>query len=314
MKVFQRIAIIVTVILCAFGLNFMSIQSQAAGSKKTPVQKYTVKECSVWSSPNTSEQYRVKKIPAGYGVMLYEKEIQSTKNDGKTFYKTASGNYILCNCFAQESDGYLSSSNFDYDWYYKMHPEAYEYSQGNQALAWNYYLTYGKPAGWLGRRSKESYLKRYEEETLNVLYSAANQITSTCKDQTQIVRAVHDWVCNHVDYDYSYSRRTLDEAVQEGLSVCSGYSSSFDMLAKLCGIETEIISGEANNGTKTAGHAWNSVSINGKVSYVDTTWDDFTNKYGIIVYYCFMIDEAEMNRIHNGTKMHFVNGEPRGYY
>lgn len=59
----------------------------------------TTMECSVWSAPSTKEQYRVKKIPANYPVTVYTDVIQSQDGDGKTFYKTAKGAYILCKCF-----------------------------------------------------------------------------------------------------------------------------------------------------------------------------------------------------------------------
>lgn len=61
--------------------------------------KTTTMECSVWSAPNTAEQYRVKKIPAGYNVTVYPEVVESTAGDGKTFYQTSKGCYILCKCF-----------------------------------------------------------------------------------------------------------------------------------------------------------------------------------------------------------------------
>lgn len=327
MKTIHKITIIIAVIICAFGLDVNSIPSQAAGDltrenfdylwyyESHPVRYYTSKECSVWSEPNTSEQYRVKKIPAGYGVMIYDdREITSTKGDGKTFYKTVSGNYILCNCFVAQTDGSLTRENFDYEWYCKMHPDVYAYTHGDPVLTWNYYIMYGKPAGWRGRQSKSAYQGIYEQETLDILYNAADQITSSYEDQVEIARAVHDWVCERVNYDHSYSRSSLNAAVIEGLGVCEGYARTFDMLAKLCGIETEIVAGIVNNTKRTAGHAWNKVTINGNVSYVDTTWDDYTENWDLIVYYCFMVDEAEMNRIHSGTRLHIGVDGPLGFY
>lgn len=63
--------------------------------------KTTTMECSVWSAPNTAEQYRVKKIPAGYNVTVYPEVVESTAGDGKTFYQTSKGCYILCKCFEE---------------------------------------------------------------------------------------------------------------------------------------------------------------------------------------------------------------------
>lgn len=60
----------------------------------------TTKECSVWSAPATIEANRVQKVPAGYQVTVYTTVVQSTAGDGKTFYQTTDGTYILCNCFS----------------------------------------------------------------------------------------------------------------------------------------------------------------------------------------------------------------------
>lgn len=71
------------------------------------VEKTTTMECSVWSAPNTAEEYRVKKIPAGHNVTVYPEVVESIAGDGKTFYQTSKGCYILCKCFdgeVQESE------------------------------------------------------------------------------------------------------------------------------------------------------------------------------------------------------------------
>ena len=63
------------------------------------VTKTTTMECSVWSQPNTNEEYRVKKIPAGYPVQLIRIEVPSLRGDNKVFYRTIKGNYVLAKCF-----------------------------------------------------------------------------------------------------------------------------------------------------------------------------------------------------------------------
>lgn len=68
------------------------------------VTKTTIMECSVWSAPNTAEENRVKKIPAGYNVTVYPEVVESTAGDGKTFYMTSKGCYILCKCFGDTDE------------------------------------------------------------------------------------------------------------------------------------------------------------------------------------------------------------------
>ena len=81
------------VAITGFGFGNMDV---AAASKTKTIA--TTQECSIWTRPNTSEQYRQKKVPAGHQITVYTDVIQSEKNDGKTFYKTKKGAYILCRC------------------------------------------------------------------------------------------------------------------------------------------------------------------------------------------------------------------------
>lgn len=76
------------------------VKAQAASETVTMA---TTMSCSVWSVPNTAEENRVKRIDAGYCVTVYPEVVQSTAGDGKTFYMTGKGNYILCKCFEEAS-------------------------------------------------------------------------------------------------------------------------------------------------------------------------------------------------------------------
>lgn len=58
----------------------------------------TIKECSIWSYPVTKDGFRMKKIPEGYEVTIINIPIQSKISDGKVFYRTIKGAYILANC------------------------------------------------------------------------------------------------------------------------------------------------------------------------------------------------------------------------
>lgn len=55
----------------------------------------------------------------------------------------------------------LNQENFDYDWYLEQHPDlAVTVPADDHDAIWQFYQTVGKPAGWLGRRSKISYLTK----------------------------------------------------------------------------------------------------------------------------------------------------------
>ncbi|MBQ0043160.1 MAG: hypothetical protein KBS85_07600 [Lachnospiraceae bacterium] len=91
----KLVAVFVAVACVITSINLTEIKSEAAGE----VKKITTMECSVWSKPSTKPEYRVKKIPAGYTVSVYPTPVKSKDGDGKTFYKTTKGCYILCKCF-----------------------------------------------------------------------------------------------------------------------------------------------------------------------------------------------------------------------
>lgn len=56
------------------------------------------RECTNWTAPATTEANRGKKLSVGYQVTVYPEVINSTLGDGKKFYKTVKGTYILCKC------------------------------------------------------------------------------------------------------------------------------------------------------------------------------------------------------------------------
>ena len=62
-------------------------------------------------------------------------------------------------------------------------------------------------------------------------------------------------------------------------AVCSGYAKAFDLLAKSCGLLTNIVTGTAINSQNLDGpHAWNQICLDGEWYNVDVTWEDpFTN-------------------------------------
>lgn len=98
----KAVAFVMTVLIMLLAVAPTTFSVQAA-STRTVV---TTMECSVWSAPNTADQNRVKKIPAGYSVTVYTTPVQSTAGDGKVFYKTVKGRYILCKCFGESATLY----------------------------------------------------------------------------------------------------------------------------------------------------------------------------------------------------------------
>lgn len=123
------------------------------------------------------------------------------------------------------------------------------------------------------------------------------------------VKAVHDFICVYLDYDYTYKYRSVTEALAYRTAVCQGYANLFKAFMDILGIQNEFVVGHANgeivdsNFTEYINHSWNTVTLNGITYQVDTTWDDLTKEYNIICYDCFMVDKATIDKIHDSAKL-----------
>ena len=84
----------------------------------------------------------------------------------------------------------------------------------------------------------------------------------------QKARALHDWIVQHVSYDYTYSKYTAYDAIVNRSAVCQGYTLAYAALLEKAGIENDYCRSSAMN------HMWNYVKIDGNWYHVDTTWDD----------------------------------------
>ena len=95
--------------------------------------------------------------------------------------------------------------------------------------------------------------------------------------------AVHDWMIAWAEYDQAAlsslpgAQPTPDSDNPYGFftgraAICTGYTSTFQLLMDLLGIECLTVEGTAYNGTED--HAWNMVRLDGDWYCVDVTWDD----------------------------------------
>ena len=88
------------------------------------------------------------------------------------------------------------------------------------------------------------------------------------------VKAIYDYICSHVTYDYAGLSGTDPttysawKALIKGTSVCQGYANLFYRLALELGVDARIISGDGGGP-----HGWNIVRLDGKYYNVDATWD-----------------------------------------
>ena len=104
----KLLLIAAAVVMMLVGLMASGMVSYAASKAK---EMTTTMACSVWLKPDSRvEANRVKKISAGYKVTVIPDVVKG--KDGKDYYKTAKGSYIMVKCFGNASASYA----YDFGW------------------------------------------------------------------------------------------------------------------------------------------------------------------------------------------------------
>ena len=92
------------------------------------------------------------------------------------------------------------------------------------------------------------------------------------------IKAIHDWLANHIRYDFTLEKKRGISGLREGKTVCAGYTQLFYLFAKKAGIDVEVITGVGTNDDGSFSmtenqHIWNRVRLNGEYKYIDVTFD-----------------------------------------
>jgi len=121
------------------------------------------------------------------------------------------------------------------------------------------------------------------------------------------------------------------KAFRSKKAVCEGFAQLYAHLATLCGLKSQVITGDSKTLVSDIGrrrlrsnHAWNSVEIDGKWILVDATWGNgyFDEKRRVIVkmfkpfyfdmepkyFYAKHFPESSMYAGNTGNKEAFLNG------
>ena len=121
---------------------------------------------------------------------------------------------------------------------------------------------------------------RYETERETEEFFKQFAINESMSDARK-VRIIHDTINKMFSYDFTLrnsSSELLAAFKHNNKIVCSGYAGIFDLACKKFGLESEEVTGMANDGMGNSGmHAWNKVKIDGEWKYIDCTWDDAIN-------------------------------------
>ena len=122
--------------------------------------------------------------------------------------------------------------------------------------------------------------------------ATAQRITANCNTDEKKVRAIHDWICSNIAYDYEeyYSGRGIDKAAkapyvyENRRGVCSGFSRLANVMLNTVGVPVMNVNGRVNyyggEGVYDTNHEWNMVYYNGSWHIFDFTWDSANAYYG----------------------------------
>lgn len=117
--------------------------------------------------------------------------------------------------------------------------------------------------------------------------------TNSSMNDTQKAKALHDWLCDAVDYDHETTsdlKNHVDySAFLYSTTVCDGYARAYYLLTKAAGIESYLVhlAGE---------HAWNIIKLGDHYFHVDATWDDGKG-VGNRKYDYFLLSDSEMKAL-----------------
>ena len=145
--------------------------------------------------------------------------------------------------------------------------------------------------GW--RYDRQRLLSAWEEGGTG-LADRDQVILQSCRDLLGeiITEEMSDYEKELADPDWMIARAEYDQAALSSLpgaqptpdsdnpygfftgraAICTGYTSTFQLLMDLLDIECVTVEGTAYNGTED--HAWNMVRLDGDWYCVDVTWDD----------------------------------------
>ena len=126
----------------------------------------------------------------------------------------------------------------------------------------------------------DSGLSDKDREILERCREVLGEVLTEGMSAYEMELAVHDWLVEWGSYDRTvydnpnHSGRDPWGMLVGGYGNCLGYSSTFQLLMDLSGVECITVVGAAFGSRED--HAWNMVKLDGEWYCVDVTWDDPT--------------------------------------
>ncbi len=131
---------------------------------------------------------------------------------------------------------------------------------------------------WQYTNDKDGYIEAVMTEAKRIAAMA-----ETLDSDYDKVKFVHDYLVVNAEYDYvcleemnktvqrasSQQSHTVYGCLVNKVTVCDGYTKTFQLIMSMLGIDAEYVEGDAGGG-----HAWNYVILGGDEYWIDITWDE----------------------------------------
>lgn len=172
-----------------------------------------------------------------------------------------------------------------------------------------------EPAEDLGASPKSSPVTEpagTDTEENDPMAAIAAQILDASMSDYEKVKAIHDYLVIHVNYDYENLENdtlpddafTAEGALIKNSAVCEGYAKAFSYLCEKAGLQVELVYGIAKDDTHEEYHAWNQVCVDSLWYNIDVTWDDpFLNGENVtdgsnMIYDYFLVPDSALEKSH----------------
>ena len=136
--------------------------------------------------------------------------------------------------------------------------------------------------------------------------------------QYMITLGYHSKILTAIDYAYKSDGVTpMDSTwahsilgVFDGRGVvCEGYAKTLNLLLNFSGVENIYVRGDANGG-----HTWNLIRLDdGEWYWCDPTWNDYTDRYGEILYTYFCVNDTQNNGLFLNTHTPYNATDERAF-
>lgn len=144
----------------------------------------------------------------------------------------------------------------------------------------------------------EKMISDFEEEAYNIIDKLIEEgkITGDMTEKEK-ARVLYIWMAHNLKYDVKLSNEgyTGYGAAVNRLASCNGYTSLYNMLCKIVGIEVQGVIGSAGGES----HIWTLANLDGEKVYIDSTWGDpvpDTKNYCDMTY--FAVTEKFLRKTH----------------